>query len=65
MAAVFAAAPFLLMGWAYYYLHKLVGQKDRHRIDTHVGLIPLPERGSIDLDNSALHQGIGADELIV
>lgn len=30
-----------------------------------MGLIPLPERGSVDLNDSALHQGIGADELIV
>lgn len=30
-----------------------------------VGLIPLPERGSVDLNDGALHQGVGADELIV
>jgi len=30
-----------------------------------VGLIPLAERRSIDLDNSSLGEGVGADELVV
>jgi len=30
-----------------------------------VGLVPLPVRGSVDLDNSGAGQGVGTDELVV
>lgn len=30
-----------------------------------MGLIPLTEGGSIDLDDSTLHEGVGTDELVV
>lgn len=30
-----------------------------------VGLVPLTERGGVDLDDGALGQGVGADELVV
>jgi len=30
-----------------------------------VGLIPLPEGGGIDLDDGALDEGVGSDELVV
>jgi len=30
-----------------------------------MGLIPLPERGSIDLDDGTLNEGVRSDKLIV
>lgn len=30
-----------------------------------VSLVPLPERGGVDLHNAGLHQGLGAHQLIV
>lgn len=30
-----------------------------------MGLIPLTERSSVDLDDSALHEGVRPDELVV
>lgn len=30
-----------------------------------MGLIPLPEGGRVDLDDGALHEGVGPDELVV
>ena len=32
---------------------------------TYVRLVPLPEGGSIDLDDSALDKGVRPDELVV
>jgi hypothetical protein len=36
----------------------------KHKL-TYVGLIPLAERGGIDLDNSTLDEGVGTNKLIV
>lgn len=32
---------------------------------TYVSFVPLAEGSSIDLDNGALHEGVGSDELVV
>jgi len=30
-----------------------------------MSLVPLPERGSVDLDDSALDEGLGSEKLVV
>lgn len=61
-------AAFFVTGWAYYPSYSVsrpfcTGSSRRKK--TYVGLVPLPERSGIDLDDGTLDKGVRSDKLIV
>jgi len=57
----------LVTGWAYYppWSMSCLFPRATLRVNTYMGLIPLPERSSVDLDNGPLDEGVRSDKLVV
>ena len=53
------------MGCAYCVHQDFQRRIQIRNVTTHVGLVPLSEWGCIDLDDSALDEGVGTDQLVV
>lgn len=59
------AAPFLVMGCAYYIRNVFQQHIRVGNVTTHMSLVPLSEGRCVDLDDGTLDEGVGANQLVV